>query len=383
MKLFSSALSAAAIGIALLSGAQAQQNQPACSSVYTRKEILSLTSYEWSVIKAVLSAMQRDGWFRWFSYVHNTQFSQIHGNSQFFPFHRRFVYEWESVGRRYHQDYIQPYWDEMRDYRTPATSQVLTPNWVGGNGVSPNWCVQNGNQAGWTMTYPSNHCFQRQYGNNGNLGSWYSPEYINSMVQRVSSMADFRPGIEYSLHGVVHINIGGDMYRGYSPNDWIFMLHHANLDRLWWQWQNNGNMWTMDGPNNSNAGGNISLDSAMPQFGESVRSVMQLGYGNMCYQYASNPLTRRDMDSSTTQKLVSVLPKDVLAKWFPKTAKLPSAQSIIAPQKPVNSGSLIPYPSKITKDWIEMHYANPDEVAVVEKDATSFVDAMRKAGYKS
>ncbi|KAJ1772687.1 hypothetical protein IW140_002614 [Coemansia sp. RSA 1813] len=383
MKLSSSVLSAVAIGMAVLGGTNAQQNQPACSSVYTRKELLSLTSYEWSLTKAVLSAMQRDGWFRWFANVHSNKFGQIHGNSQFFPFHRRFVYEWESVAKRYNSGYIQPYWDEMRDYRVPASSQVLTPNWVGGNGVSPNWCVQNGNQAGWTMAYPSNHCFQRNFGNNGNPTAWYSPEYIDSMIQRDTKMADFRPGIEYSLHGIVHINIGGDMYQGYSPNDWIFMLHHANLDRLWWQWQMNGNLWTMDGPNYDNT--NISLDSSMPQFGDAIRSVMQLGYGNMCYQYASNPLRRRTLDSGITQNLVSTLPKDVLKTWFPKTANTPEASNLIVAPHDTNgpSGQYIPYPAKITQDWIDMHYAKADQVARVEKDAKDFVDAMRKAGYKS
>ncbi|KAJ1988357.1 hypothetical protein GGI25_005357 [Coemansia spiralis] len=384
MKLSSVIISAAAIGLSALSSVSAQQTQPACSSIYTRQELLSLSSSQWNLVKAILSAMQRDGWFGWFAYIHNTYFGQIHGNSQFFPFHRRFVYEWESIGKRYNPGYIQPYWDEMRDYRAPATSQVLTPNWVGGNGVSPNWCVQNGNQAGWTMTFPNNHCFQRNYGNNGNLGSWYSPEYINSMIQRDTTMARFRPDIEYSLHGVVHINIGGDMYQGYSPNDWIFFLHHANLDRLWWQWQVGGRMWTMDGPNYD--GSNISLNSNMPQFNEPISSVMQLGYGKMCYQYASNPLRRRDLGADLQQRLIQTLPKNTLAAWFPQTAKTPAAVNLIA-SVPANNetsnGQYIPYPTPLTKEWLEMHFAKPGEVQHVEADARKFVDAMRAAGYKS
>ncbi|KAJ1800927.1 hypothetical protein LPJ59_000717 [Coemansia sp. RSA 2399] len=381
MKLSTSLLSAAAVGMAAFGGINAQQTQAACSSIYTRPELLSLSSSQWALIQAVLSAMQRDGWFQWFAAVHNINFSKIHGNSQFFPFHRRFVYEWESVGKQYNSAFVQPYWDEMRDYRVPASSVVLTPGWVGGNGVSPNWCVQNGNQAGWTMAYPNPHCFQRNYGNNGNIGAWYSPEYINSMIQRDTTMANFRPDIEYSLHGVVHINIGGDMYQGYSPNDWIFMLHHANLDRLWWQWQMNGNLWTMDGPNYD--GTNISLNTAMPQFGDPISSVMQLGYGNMCYQYSSNPLTRRDLDSSTTQKLISTLPKSVLSTWFPQTAKLPETLNNQVVPQAQSAGQYIPYPTKITQEWIEMHYAKPEQVARVENDAIDFVNAMRNAGYKS
>ncbi|KAJ1953858.1 hypothetical protein GGI12_005922, partial [Dipsacomyces acuminosporus] len=199
MKLSAAAATATAVLLTALSAVDAQS---ACSSVITRKELLSLTPSEWSTMKGVLSAMQRDGWFAWFAYLHNQNFGQIHGNSQFFPFHRRFVQDWESVARRYNSGYAQPYWDEMRDYRQPAASQVLTSNWLGGNGQGSGRCVQNGNQAGWTMTYPNNHCFSRDFGNNGNPTAWYSPEYIQSFIQRDTSMAQFRPDIEYSLHGV-------------------------------------------------------------------------------------------------------------------------------------------------------------------------------------
>ncbi|KAJ1931216.1 hypothetical protein GGF37_007467, partial [Kickxella alabastrina] len=289
-------MSAAAIGMSAVGITNAQQNQAACSSVYTRKELLSLTSSEWTLYKAILTAMQRDGWFAWFSYLHVQWFSQIHGNSQFFPFHRRFVQDWERVGRMYNSGFAQPYWDEMRDYRTPATSQVLTANWIGGNGAGTNRCVTNGVQGGWTMTYPNSHCFSRNFANNGNPTSWYSPEYINSLVQKNSNMATFRSDMEYSLHGVVHIHLGGDMYQGHSPNDWAFMLHHANLDRLWWQWQQlNNHLWTMDGPNSDGAA--TTLNTNIAYFNEPIRNVMQLGYGNMCYQYSSNVLSRRDLDS--------------------------------------------------------------------------------------
>ncbi|KAJ2694038.1 hypothetical protein H4R19_005952, partial [Coemansia spiralis] len=117
------------------------------------------------------------------------RFNQIHGQSQFFPFHRRFVFEWEQVARRYNSAYVQPYWDEMLDYRAPATSAVLSPSYVGGNGRSGSNCVQNGLQNGWIMTYLGSHCLQRSFGNNGQPGPWYSPEYIASIIQRAPDMA--------------------------------------------------------------------------------------------------------------------------------------------------------------------------------------------------
>ena len=38
-------------------------------------------------------------------------------------------------------------------------------------------------------------------------------------------------------HNAAHRFIGGHMGGAYSPNDPIFWLHHANVDRIWAQWQ--------------------------------------------------------------------------------------------------------------------------------------------------
>ncbi|KAJ1999949.1 hypothetical protein GGI04_004354, partial [Coemansia thaxteri] len=82
MRLIFSFLAAAAIALPALSVANAQQTQPACSSIYTRPEILSMSASQWTLTKSVL-------------------FGKIHSSSQFFPFHRRFIYDWERVARGY------------------------------------------------------------------------------------------------------------------------------------------------------------------------------------------------------------------------------------------------------------------------------------------
>ncbi|MBN9694043.1 MAG: tyrosinase family protein [Verrucomicrobia bacterium] len=39
------------------------------------------------------------------------------------------------------------------------------------------------------------------------------------------------------IHGRVHLWMGGNMSSSSSPNDPLFWLHHANLDRIWAEWQ--------------------------------------------------------------------------------------------------------------------------------------------------
>ncbi|TMD51048.1 MAG: tyrosinase family protein [Chloroflexi bacterium] len=39
------------------------------------------------------------------------------------------------------------------------------------------------------------------------------------------------------LHDRVHVAVGGNMDTSASPSDPAFFLHHANIDRLWEQWQ--------------------------------------------------------------------------------------------------------------------------------------------------
>jgi Common central domain of tyrosinase len=47
----------------------------------------------------------------------------------------------------------------------------------------------------------------------------------------------FQRLLELGAHAAVHIAIGGTMNSPSSPTDPIFFLHHANLDRIWSEWQ--------------------------------------------------------------------------------------------------------------------------------------------------
>lgn len=68
------------------------------------------------------------------------------------------------------------------------------------------------------------------------LGEYYSPSAVVE-VQVMSNFTAFAYGLEGGPHGAVHSGIGGDMSPSTSPNDPIFFLHHTQIDRLWYLWQ--------------------------------------------------------------------------------------------------------------------------------------------------
>lgn len=64
---------------------------------------------------------------------------------------------------------------------------------------------------------------------------------VDTMVLNKSTYTPFTTALEDSpFHNRVHMWVGGTMQEPMiSPRDPIFWLHHANVDRIWAQWQEN------------------------------------------------------------------------------------------------------------------------------------------------
>ncbi|MCB9745314.1 MAG: tyrosinase family protein [Alphaproteobacteria bacterium] len=72
-------------------------------------------------------------------------------------------------------------------------------------------------------------------------------------------------GAGCQMHSAGHIYIGGDMFHSSaSPNDPMFFLHHANVDRLWAAWQQR----------NLDMGGEMAVDHGNPGYPEMWRGSM-------------------------------------------------------------------------------------------------------------
>lgn len=65
------------------------------------------------------------------------------------------------------------------------------------------------------------------------------------------------------LHNRVHVWIGGDMAPASSPNDPVFYLNHANVDRLWEAWMQTNGRTYVPGPGESAALAGHRLNDAL------------------------------------------------------------------------------------------------------------------------
>ncbi|KAJ2780390.1 hypothetical protein H4R18_003471 [Coemansia javaensis] len=382
----------------LLAGTASAQG--GCQRVVVRRDILSLSQQEWAQIASVLRRMDADGWFEYYAEIHNREFGNIHGNDNFFPWHRRFLRDFEEVGQRYDPNFAVPYWDELRDSRDPAGSAVLSSRYLGGNGFGG--CVRDGAQAGWTLGFPNRHCLVRQYDRGGQMQPWYSPEYIYSVMQRYNDMHGLREHIEFSLHGSVHLGMGGDMATYWSANDFAFWLHHANLDRLWSEWQSWGHGPTMDGVNHM--GGAMSLSSPLPFYGEPAGTTINLGSGRMCFQYAGGGSGRRRVgtavsfvsspagnDTQAAEARLKSLPDPLRKKWFPRLSGPTAVRGNTGARNSTRNsqaalwpaGKPLPYPAPLTEMWITMHHFDRPTVNSIMDEARQFVDDMNRANYLS
>ncbi|KAL2918406.1 hypothetical protein HK105_201806 [Polyrhizophydium stewartii] len=241
-------------------------------------------------------------------YVHLLAGEFAHLTAQLLPWHRVFVLNFESLLRNVcgYTDPL-PYWDVSKDSQAPEKSAVWATDFMGGNGDPSTGCLKTGPFVGMTVNVPTPHCIKRgfytdpQYGSM--LGAQYSPDEVNYILTSNSDYENFRPNFEDTIHNSVHSGVGGDMNEPtMSPNDPIFFLHHANVDRLWWAWQNvNDKSFNQYGGMRSATLDSASLTDHVFMWGLGqdflVKDVLNtVGGGRFCYTYDSSPVAALKSD---------------------------------------------------------------------------------------
>ena len=181
--------------------------------------------------------------------------SGIHLNGVFLPWHRWYLLEMETILMQGQEEYALakncsttfvgiPYFDwhnlknkvSLHDFINSETFHDSL-----GQKKAPHRCVgvnkgavKDGGLAGFLRT------------NGKSLTRCWNPSFsfkkspkdkLHHRFTEPCHYDKFRHELEVKFHNKVHSNIGGSMGQYYSSNDPIFFTHHANVDKIWADWQ--------------------------------------------------------------------------------------------------------------------------------------------------
>ncbi|KAK1520758.1 monooxygenase [Colletotrichum costaricense] len=268
-----------------------------------------------------------------FSYSHAAVEHSAHRNVYFLPWHRWFLYLFDaSLRQNCGYGGPTPYWDWSRDHADLVGSSVFedSPEFgLGGTGdcsSSPeaDCKVTTGAFAQLELAWPIPHPLRRNltlitgwFDHEKPQNSTLGPDSVrNSTEHHTGDFYSFQHSME-QMHNHVHNFVGGDLAGdcpkklpaesckdlavAFTPNDPLFWLHHAQLDRLWSKWQRRhpANFAAFSGIpfhsfNMSDPQYDVkaSADYKMPFDVQSVpvtpRQVFDTEAGPLCYQYVDD-----------------------------------------------------------------------------------------------
>ncbi|KAJ2985735.1 hypothetical protein NUW58_g5374 [Xylaria curta] len=171
---------------------------------------------------------------RWddLQWSHVVQTTTVHGVGAFLPFHRYMLTAHERLIRE-ECGYTgrMPYWDELHDINDVTASELWKEEYFGGDGTGPDGCIEIGPFRNLTLIWHPG-----------------APDDEPGKYRRVQ--CQFQTIMMPDCAGLGgHAAALGLMPRAMppsaalmadptlSPGDPVFYLHHAWLDKLWWEWQ--------------------------------------------------------------------------------------------------------------------------------------------------
>jgi tyrosinase len=240
------------------------QQTTSSASPRVRKNIYSLSPDELQRLSNSINTIRSNGTYQDFMTRHmqammtqtpandpSTDRNAAHRGPAFLPWHRAFLYEFENALRTVDPSVTVPYWSFEQE---PAGQipRVFTAEYFGSDGnQAVGDVVTNGPFMNWRIV--------RRVGRDP-LGQPSLPNAgdVNAALQQANydaapydeSSIGFRSQMEgwtgnngpWGIHNRVHAYTGGDMLpetsmTGNALNDPVFWIVHANIDRLWLQWQ--------------------------------------------------------------------------------------------------------------------------------------------------
>lgn len=242
-------------------------NPPPSANLRVRKSVLSLENSDVRRLASAFDRLKLDGIYDRFVERHFDAMVAAHRGPFFLPWHRKFLEEIEAALMAADPSIkALPYWPWEK---SSGQGSLWTPNSFGPDGDPANGDrVQTGPFSDWqSLIYnvstgklesrqteglvrrlgrdaarlPTSKDVESLY----RIGRYDVAPWditVNSFRNRCEGW--YGPG----LHNLVHNWVGGDMTAATSPNDPIFFLHHANVDRIWWKWQQRRGIDNYQGP---------------------------------------------------------------------------------------------------------------------------------------
>jgi hypothetical protein len=145
-----------------------------------------------------------------------------HGTWKFFPWHREYLFRYEEIIRAVSGDesFALPYWDWSKSQRIP---KIFLEN--------GSLFLNESNRTRDLKNSIINECSDFR------IKSFKSTKNFLTFMGSAKGSGE----IESAPHNTVHVAVGGTMATFLSPGDPVFWCHHANVDRLWSEWQEENN----------------------------------------------------------------------------------------------------------------------------------------------
>ena len=219
-----------------------------------RKNQSSLSAMEKQRFVAAVLALKTSGAYDNFVSQHMSAAFDAYSGPAFCPWHREFINRFELALQGVDASVTLPYWDWTVD--SQPTASLWQPDLMGGNGRSSDGQVMDGPFAGSTGTWPlfpevdpgSPNFLQRAFGVDATtLPTDEEVTAVLAITPYDSAPFDTSPATSFrnqlegwvgpNISNRVHMWVGGTMETVVSPNDPVFFMHYANVDRLWARWQ--------------------------------------------------------------------------------------------------------------------------------------------------
>jgi tyrosinase len=223
-----------------------------------RRNATTLTAQERTAFVAAVLELKRSGGYDMLVKIHLDRMTADSGGQRvghqspsFLPWHRRYLLDFERRLQAIDPTVAVPYWNWTID-RTP-TAPLWNADFLGGDGRAGDRRVLTGPFAYSTGNWPltirvdSRPYLVRAMGleaptlpTAAQLATVLTRTPYDTTPWTDRSTLGFRTALEGfgtpNLHNLVHLWVGGHMLQSVAPNDPVFFLHHAFIDKCWSDW---------------------------------------------------------------------------------------------------------------------------------------------------